>query len=89
MKLLLDTAHSVVGGGDPAEAVRKYRERILLDIPVNTPGAKYPFEWVELGRARVDFPAVFAALDRVKFDGWEVVELDRVMDPARTAARCD
>ena len=28
--LLLDTAHSLAGGGDPAEAVAKYHDRILL-----------------------------------------------------------
>jgi inosose dehydratase len=32
----------------------------------------------------VDFPAVFAALDKVGFHGWAVVELDRVPDPSRT-----
>jgi inosose dehydratase len=83
--LELDTAHSVAGGGDPAKAIEKYHDRILFlhlkdvrDIPADTPKAKYPFEFVELGRGRVDVPAVFAALDKVNFRGWAVVELDRV-----------
>ena len=91
VKLLLDTAHSVAGGGDPAAAVRKYRERLALvhlkdvvDIPVDTPKAKYPFKWVELGRGKVDLPAVFRALEEVKFHGWAVVELDRVPDGGGT-----
>ena len=41
---------------------------------------KYPFQWVELGRGKVDLPAVFAALDKVRFNGWAVVELDKVPD---------
>jgi inosose dehydratase len=42
------------------------------------------FQFVELGRGRVDLPGVFAALDEIKFDGWAIVELDRVPDPGRT-----
>lgn len=95
VNLLLDTAHSVAGGGDPAAAIAKYRQRIpfvhlkdLVDIPVDTPGAKYPFQWVELGRGRVDLAAVFAALDQVRFRGWAVVELDRVPVASRPPREC-
>lgn len=49
-----------------------------------TGNAKYPFTWVELGRGRVDLPAVFAALRKVNYRGWAVVELDRVPVPSRT-----
>jgi inosose dehydratase len=91
VKLELDTAHLVAGGGDPAKAIEKYHDRLLFlhlkdvqDIPADTPKAKYPFEFVELGRGRVDLPAVFAALDKVKFRGWAIVELDRVPDKSRT-----
>jgi inosose dehydratase len=91
VKLELDTAHLVAGGGDPAKAIERYKDRLLFlhlkdvrDIPADTPKAKYPFEFVELGRGRVDLPSVFAALDRVKFRGWAVVELDRVPDKSRT-----
>ena len=91
VKLLLDTGHSVAGGGDPAEAIRKYHDRLIfvhlkdvVDIPPETPNARYPFKWVELGRGKVDVPAVFAALDKVNFRGWAVVELDRVPDKSGT-----
>jgi inosose dehydratase len=96
VKLLLDTAHSVAGGGDAAATVRKYHERMIfvhlkdvVDIPADTPKAKYPFEWVELGRGRVNLPAVFSALQEVRYQGWAVVELDRVPSKAsRTPKEC-
>jgi inosose dehydratase len=95
VKLELDTAHSVAGGGDPAKEILKYHDRLLFlhlkdvhDIPADTPKAKYPFEFVELGRGRVDLPSVFAALEKVNFHGWAVVELDRVPDKSRTPKQC-
>jgi len=91
VKLELDTAHSVAGGGDPAKAIREYHDRLLflhlkdvVDIPMSTPGAKYPFKFVELGRGRVDLMAVFTALRAVNYQGWAVVELDRVPDKSTT-----
>src|SRR3984957_1281907 len=60
VRLELDTAHSVAGGGDPAKAIEKYHDRLLflqlkdvVDSPM-TDNAKYPFTWVELGRGRVN-----------------------------------
>jgi inosose dehydratase len=90
VKVEFDTAHYVAGGGDPVHAIEKYRDRLLFlhlkdvrDLP-DDPKARYPFQFVELGRGRVDFPAVFAELDRIKFHGWAVVELDRVPDKSGT-----
>jgi len=94
VKLELDTAHMVAGGGDPAKTILKYHDRLLflhlkdvVDMPM-TGKMKYPFQWVELGRGRVDLPAVFAALDMTQFKGWAVVELDKVPDPSRTPKQC-
>ena len=78
--LLLDVAHYLQGGGDPAAAIRKYDRSILFmhfkDVK-NAPNTS-GYEWVELGRGRVDFPGVIAALHQIHFRGWGVVELDRV-----------
>lgn len=78
--LLLDVAHYVQGGGDPVAAIHKYSKRILFmhfkDVK-NTDNAN-GYEWVELGKGRVDFPGVIAALHEVHFRGWGVVELDRI-----------
>jgi inosose dehydratase len=42
------------------------------------------YQFVELGRGRVDLPGVFAALRDINYDKWAIVELDRVPDPGRT-----
>ncbi len=78
--LELDVAHYLQGGGDPAAAIRKYGHRLLFlhFKDVRGPAGVEGYEWVELGKGRVDFPAVFAALHEVKFRGWGIVELDRV-----------
>ena len=89
VRLELDTAHYAQAGGDPAIAAEHYRDRLLflhvkdLESPVpGRPADSYRF--VELGRGKLDFPAFFAALARTKFEGWAIVELDRVPDAART-----
>ncbi len=90
VKLLLDVAHYAQGGGDPAKAIMRHRDRILFlhikDVETIAPTAESanPYRFVELGRGRVDLPAVFAALKEVKFRGWAIVELDSVPDKART-----
>ena len=90
VKLELDIAHYQQGGGDPVRAIRQYRDRLLFlhikDVenlaPADERGRAY--RWVELGRGRVDLPAVFLALKDVKYRGWAVIELDSVPDRART-----
>ena len=99
LKLLLDIAHYSQGGGDPARAVREYKDQLLflhikdVQSPVpdaattarsGAPGAQASYRFVELGRGKVDLPAVFSALRAIKYDGWAVVELDRVPDDAHT-----
>jgi inosose dehydratase len=89
-KLELDVAHYFQGGGDPAKAIEKYADRLLFlhikDVePVEgDANAKRSFRFVELGRGRVNLPAVFGALRKVNFRGWAIVELDVVPDKART-----
>lgn len=92
VKLLLDVAHWQQGGGDPVRAVTDYAERIgvlhIKDVQSPVPGAtgdlSRSYRFVELGRGSVDLPGVFAALDKIRFRGWAIVELDRVPDPGRT-----
>jgi inosose dehydratase len=80
--VLFDIAHYQQGGGDPVAAIRRYRDRIrvvhLKDVRAidRAPG----YEWVELGRGRVDVKGCVAALKAIGFRGWAIVELDRVPD---------
>jgi inosose dehydratase len=79
VKLELDVAHYLQGGGDPAAAVKKYERRLLflhLKDVVNSKNTKGGYQFVELGQGKVDFKALFAALEAVHFRGWGIVELD-------------
>lgn len=92
VKLELDIAHYQQGGGDPAKAIRQYHDRLLFlhikDVESLMTSDERAYRWVELGRGRVDLPAVFAALREVKFRGWAVIELDSVPDKTRTPKEC-
>jgi inosose dehydratase len=89
-RLELDVAHYFQGGGDPAKAIEKYADRLLFlhvkDVEPSPEGAnaKRPYRFVELGRGRVNLPAVFEALHKVNFRGWAIVELDVVPEKTRT-----
>jgi inosose dehydratase len=89
-KLELDVAHYCRGGGDPAKAVTKYSDRLLLlhlkdleGLPGAT-GARESYRFVELGRGSVNLPAVLDALRKINFRGWGIVELDAVSNKAGT-----
>jgi inosose dehydratase len=88
VKVLFDIAHYQQAGGDPVAAIRKYRDWILVlhlkDVRAGGAGGAGGYQFVELGRGRVDVPGVFKALDDIAFRGWAIVELDRVPDPNRT-----
>jgi inosose dehydratase len=98
VRLLFDVAHYQQGGGDPVPAIRTYRDWIdvvhLKDVrpaPESSgsggsgrSGGASPYQFVELGRGRVDLPGVFAALREINYRKWAIVELDRVPDPGRT-----
>lgn len=89
VKLLLDSAHWAQAGGDPAEAVRRYADRLLFlhvkDLQSPVPGeGPQSYRFVALGRGSVDFTALFDALRDVDFRGWAVVELDRTVEPGQT-----
>lgn len=89
VSLLLDVAHYQQGGGDPAAAVRKYKDRLkalhIKDVrDKNALDASKAYQFVELGQGRVNFPALFAALKEVKFKGYAIVELDAVPEKGRT-----
>lgn len=95
MRLLLDIAHYRQGGGQPEKAVLQYRDIMsalhlkdtMSPLP-DKPDNPKAYKFVELGRGNVNVPAVFKALDDIKFKGWGVVELDGVPEKDKTAAQC-
>ncbi|MNL22049.1 Inosose dehydratase [compost metagenome] len=86
VKLLLDIGHYQQGGGDPAAAIKKYKDRLdclhIKDVKDTDAGSGYIF--VELGQGRVDLPSVFAALKAINYGGYAIVELDAVPVKGRT-----
>lgn len=91
--LLLDTGHLLVGGSDPVRALRDWGPRVnyvhLKDArlavveQVVAEGADMLEAWrrgifCELGAGDVDLDAFFAALRESGYDGWLVVEQDRI-----------
>ena len=94
IRLLLDVAHYHQGGGKPAEAIIKYQKVLhslhIKDVECPIQGDTNPksYKFVELGQGNVGLVAVFASLDRIKFSGWAIVELDGVPDKAKTPVQC-
>ena len=84
--VLFDIAHYQQGGGDPVAAIRRFGQRIkVVHLKDVRPIAAAPgYQWVELGRGRVDVKGCIAALRDVGFEGWAIVELDRVVDAGGT-----
>lgn len=92
--LLLDTGHLALGGGDPVQALRDWRERIdhvhvkdyrrdVLD-QVLADRADMAEAWrrgvfCELGAGDVDLAAFFDELAAAGYRGWLVVEQDRIL----------
>ena len=83
---LSDVAHYLQGGGDPAAAVRKYNKRIkmLYIKDVKNVEEKNDYQFVEFGQGRVNFPAIFDALNKINYNGYAVVKLDAVPVKDRT-----
>ncbi len=89
--LCLDTGHCAYAGGDPALEAKKYRE-ILRFIHIKDVDASVMQEvrrsdmnfeqaieanaFTIIGQGSVDFPALFAVLQKNGYSGWMVVEQD-------------
>jgi len=95
VELLLDSGHLLVAGGDPVRALSDWGERIgaihvkdvRLDVlrEVKAERADTLTAWrrglfCALGQGDVDLDAFTAALNARGYDGWVVVEQDRVLD---------
>jgi inosose dehydratase len=97
--ICIDTGHYYYGGGDPLDAVRRYKSRIrhlhLKDVrrsvleSVRRNGIGYldairSGVFCELGEGAVNFRSVAEELEKAGFHGWGIYEQD--VDPAMAAA---
>ena len=87
---VLDTGHITMAGMNPVELARKLGHRIvefhMKDVkPENRGGAKTRLEkmdgmhgpvFLPARQGGVDFPALKAHLDNIRWQGWLTVELD-------------
>jgi inosose dehydratase len=93
--LLLDSGHLAVAGGDPVESLRAWGERVGLvhlkdtraDVlrGVRADRADMVSAWrrglfCALGDGDVDLPGFCAELGASGYDGWVVIEQDRVLE---------
>ena len=91
--LLVDTGHLLAGGNDPIQALRDWGERVnyvhVKDVRLDVLGgavddrADMLEAWrrgifCELGEGDVDLPGFFRELERSGYEGWIVVEQDRI-----------
>ena len=89
--LVLDMGHYRFGGGDPLEALKKYRDRIwhihFKDCHTTIAEKSRTEKWdyfksvgngvfCELGKGSVDFKSIVAELMTQFYSGWIVVEQD-------------
>ena len=101
--LCLDVGHYLVGGGDPVEAIGRYGSLIThihaKDVDPDVlarlrggeldgfGGAVRERLFTELGNGALDVGGVVAALDRISYEGWLMVEQDSTwLAPAEAAA---
>lgn len=67
--LCIDVGHAYRAGADPADCIRRYRER-LYDVHLKDSLAPVGAEDVpaEVGRGKMDIPAIVAALTETRYD---------------------
>ena len=96
LSLVVDPGHLLIGGSDPIQALRDWRERVnyvhIKDVRMDVlrgavaDRADMLEAWrrgifCELGEGDVDLEAFFGELRRAGYEGWIVVEQDRIPRP--------
>ncbi|MEZ4666783.1 MAG: TIM barrel protein [Anaerolineae bacterium] len=103
--LCLDTGHWHYAGGNALEAIQEYGKRVrylhfkdcdpsirqlCIDQELDHFQATGRGVYCELGQGEVDFPGIFAAMEKLGYDGWVIVEQDVLvedLDAPRQSAR--
>jgi len=95
IQLELDVAHYFQGGGNPAEAVLKYKKVLhslhIKDVESPVKGQESnpkSYKFVELGEGKVNLVEVFKNLEKINFKGWAIVELDGVPSVDKSPLQC-
>lgn len=78
-----DTAHLEAGGGDSAELISTYDDRIRYVHLKDYEGG----DFLPLGQGGLDFSRIMEALDGIRYDGWITVELDAYEGSPKEAAQ--
>ena len=74
VRMNCDTGHLFCVGEDPAEVIRKMPEQVV-HVHVEDIGANRVHQHLTPGKGAMDFPAIFKAIEDVRYDGWVTVEL--------------
>lgn len=78
-----DTAHLEAGGGDSAELISTYGDRIkYVHLKDYADG-----DFLPLGQGSLDFGRIMGALESIGYDGWIAVELDAYEGDPKEAAQ--
>lgn len=78
-----DTAHLEAGGGDSAELISTYGDRIkYVHLKDYADG-----DFLPLGQGSLDFGRIMGALESIGYDGWIAVELDSYEGEPKEAAQ--
>ncbi|MCW8129035.1 MAG: sugar phosphate isomerase/epimerase [Planctomycetota bacterium] len=86
LKLTIDTGHLAAVRSDPIALARKYPKKIIHVHLKDWDPEKNAFAELGEGKAGLDFPAFFAAMEEIGFPGWIVVERDNTpMPPVESA----
>lgn len=104
--LCLDTGHWHYAGGNALDPIHEYGERVrylhfkdcdpvirreCIEQELDHFQATGKGVYCELGKGDVDFPGVFAAMEKLAYDGWVIVEQDVMVDdldaPKQSARR--
>lgn len=78
-----DTAHLAAGGGDSAELISRYGDRVrYVHLKDYADG-----QFLPLGRGELDFSRIMKSLEGIRYDGWIAVELDAYEGDPKEAAQ--
>jgi sugar phosphate isomerase/epimerase len=74
VRMNCDCGHLFCVGEDPADVIRTMNDHVV-HVHLEDIGKNRVHQHITPGKGVIDFPAIFAALDDVRYKGWVTVEL--------------